>query len=238
MADRSEFAMTSDEEPLLVLRYRRFGVYGLTIFYVLLVPFFVAEALFSLRSLSGFLIAPLSALFIRGIIAWTIGVLAFKEIRLYNNRIVQVRNWGLAAVEVELANAKLWVMMREGLMRVKRIYSGDMEIRRGWGIALPLPRSIIVYDEELAALDNVKRFNCLLAYLSGRKTKELEENLDKLIKEGTGPRIVTKDTLAEVLLRMDDPNQAAFDRTYNIALFGLAITMGVLFLFVMWLNFR
>jgi hypothetical protein len=111
-------------------------------------------------------------------------LLSFKEIRLYRDKMVQVRRWGIAEAEVKLADASLTSSDSRGL-RTKSIFNQDMKIYRGWLVRSLLFWKIIVYEETLATPDDARKLKGLLAHLSGRTIEELEGELDRLLKAGT-----------------------------------------------------
>lgn len=232
----SEF--NSHDEPLFVLRYRAFHVFLRTIISAFSFILFTGLVLFPFGSAFGLLFKAvlgglLGLLSIRSVIE----PLSFKEIRLYSDRIVEVRKWG--STEILLANTRL---VSEGGFRRKSIFSQDMKIYRGWLARSFLFWRIIAYEESLADPKDVRRFNRLLARLSGRKVQELEWNLDRLIKGNAGPLPITKETLVEVLSCHDDSEQAAYERTANgallVATLPITLPIGVLWLFVIWWSLR
>lgn len=241
MTDQGELGMKSHDEPFFVLRYRRYHVLLRTFIFSFGFIFFSALTLFPSRSFFGLIIKStfgfLFLLFARDLVE----LISFREIRLYNDRIVQIRRFGIPEIEVKLADAALISSDSRAIGR-KSIFNKDVKASRSWLLRTFLFWRIIVYEETLAKPENVRRFNSLLAYVSGRKILELEGDLDALIKKGSGPRVVTKDTSVEALLCPEDPQQAAYDRAANRAFLVVtlahALAMVVLCLFIIWWRLR
>lgn len=149
-----------------------------------------------------------------------------KEIRLYNDRIVEVSKWAewTEKKEVKLVNAKFWVTNYRcdftlfGSGNVIAIWDQDTK-----GL---FPRSKgVFWSESWVNLEDSKRLLDLLAYLSGRKFSDFQRPMlsaEKLIKTGTGPRDIGGYTFNEEVLS-EDPGEKAFDRIANIGLLVIAI---------------
>lgn len=241
MTDQGELGMKSHDEPLFVLRYRRHHVLLRTIFFAFGFIFFGGFTLFPSRSVFDLIFKPafgfLSLLSARGLIE----LLSFREISLYNDRIVQIRKFGIPETELKFANATL-ISSDTRVVGRKSIFDKDVKASRSWLLRTFLFWRIVVYEETLAKPEDVRRFNSLLAYVSGRKILELEGDLDALIKKGSGPRVVTKDTSVEEFLCPEDPQQVAYERSANRAFLVVtlahALAMVVLCLFIIWWRLR
>jgi hypothetical protein len=138
--------------------------------------------------------------------------LSAREIQLYNDRIVQARTWG--ETEIPLTKAGLTQNQRS---KTKSIFDREEKAYKNWFVRTAFFWKIIVYDETLPDPKDVKKFNYLLAYLSRRRIQELEGDLDKLIRDGGSPRVITNDTPIDSIFSQDDREEAAFNRSASRA---------------------
>jgi hypothetical protein len=184
MTDQDELGIKSSDELLFVMRYRGYHVFLRAIVFAFSLIFFGVLTVFSSGSGFGILFLPVGGLLILLSIRSIVELLSFKEIRLYRDRIVQVRRWGIGETEVKLADASLTSSDSRGL-KTKSIFNQDMKIYRGWLARSLLFWRIIVYEETLAAPEDVSEFRGLLAHLAGRTIQELEGELDRLIRAGS-----------------------------------------------------
>jgi hypothetical protein len=198
-------------KPLFVLKYRRFT--DLLLIALLAVGFIFFAYLASSTVVKGFhsVICPpffwlMAILALRALIE----NVSFKEIRLYNDKIVQVWRWGTTEIAISNAGLKT-VHTRAG--NVKIIFDQKAKIYSGWIQYFFFFWKAVVYEEAWADPEDAKKLNAMLAYLSGRRVQELENDLDKLIKQGVGPRIIANQTPSEAYKYPDDHDQDAFERS-------------------------
>ncbi len=113
-------------------------------------------------------------------------LLRFKEIRLYGDRIVQVcKPTRVREIKLEKANLSTFSRGYISDFRIKCILDRDQYWQ--WQTSKG-----IWYNEKLADPEDVKKFNYLLAVLSGRTVEEFEReaNLDPLIRPGYSRRVI------------------------------------------------
>jgi hypothetical protein len=196
MTDSYETQTTSFNEPLFVLRYRNGDTYfrifclslGTLLFFgIALGALFAGKDGFVIRlflvGLSGFVL--FSGIF------QVVDLLFFKEIRLYRDRMVKV--WKLIGErEIRLADARFQNASSRAI-RARRLVTRDSR----WSLS---PFKGIFYYEDLPDPKEAKKFNYLLAALSGRKVRELEDatTIETLIKEERAPRIFDRHALAKL----------------------------------------
>jgi hypothetical protein len=218
MSDNTELKTEPHDEPLCVLRYRGSRKFLLTIFSFFGSIFF---GIFALAPIGGPIFYPVKTLLFGFmtilVVLRLIQLNYFKEIRLYNEKIVQV--WRGGTTEVFLANAGLKCAQTR-LGNIKIIF--DQEAKIYSGIRFPFFFwKTVFYEEPWADPEDVRKINQLLADLSGRKVQDLEWSHDKLIKVGN--------------VREDD--HELFNESANfglfLVLFYLALAVGIIFFFVL-----
>jgi hypothetical protein len=192
--------MHAYEEPLFVLKYRGIKVFWRAITIALGVAF-LGLIIFAVptEGTPVLLFKAFLGLLGLGAILFVAQLASFRELRLYNDRIVKVQVSG--DTTIELANAKISGGNGSG-GRMISITNQDMKISQGWVARLSMGKGLIVFEAGLADPEDVKRLNVLLAYLSGRPIGEFERGYieaGKMVKEGYHPRIITKDTPTEAL---------------------------------------
>jgi hypothetical protein len=256
--------MKPHDEPLFVLRYRWSMRAGLISIYALIIWFawFVILADPAKTYVDQLLFRPLLVFASLISLCQLMDLLLFREIRLYRDRIVKVRKF-IGSREMKLENARLEAVGLRNDGSVKSFFGHNPSPCRRLLHAL-YPIGAIRYFERLATPQDVEELTRHLAHVSGRnvdefrgphiemsklikgaparKTQELEGDLDKLIKECTRQRIVSKGSLDEVVVFHDDPIQKAYDRTENrvlfIAMVALLMPSIVLLVFVIWFELR
>jgi hypothetical protein len=194
MTDHFKPQVLSSDEPLFVLKYRRghrllrifcfslgtlfFSLFALT---PLVVPYQLHELIVLV------LAEPFLALLLLLSILQMAHLLSFKEIRLYQDKIVQVRRCG-GEIEIRLADAHFTVP--SGGIRAKRIHDQDTK----W---FPGLFKGISYYEDLPQAKDALKLNLLLAALSGRSVRELGEitKMERLIRKGGALRTLATSTL-------------------------------------------
>jgi len=165
-----------------------------------------------------------------GAVSQVIDLVLFKEIRLYQDRIVKV--WELLGQrEIGLTNATLTDLSSDAF-RSKRISNQT----RRW---LPGLFNGISYDEDLPDPEDVKKLNRLLAALSGRSVRELRESvrLVRLIKEGHTPPVIDEHVLDQGG-SLQDMSDQKFDRIAYMGIFIYALPLAIFFGIVFYLLFR
>jgi len=236
MPDYSEPQTTSHDEPLFVLKYRRghvvFRIFCLSlivlVFSVILLGIaFAGKDGFVFRLACELLFVLLLIYFILKLV----GLALFKEIRLYEDRMVKVSKL-TGDTEIRLAEAR-FQNASSAALRAKRLASRDTK----WFLS---PFKGIFYYEDLPDPKDAKKLNYLLAALSGKKIREFEEatTIDALIKEGCAPQIVdryTLDKLDSEILR-DYIEEKKFNRAANkglvVAVLLLLVAMLILVFFI------
>jgi hypothetical protein len=123
-------------------------------------------ALFTVAPIGGWLMYPFKTLLFGTltilIVRRLIEVNYFKEIRLYNDKIVQVWRWG--TTEISLANAGLkCVHTRAG--NVKIIFDRKEKIYTGWIRFIFFFWKAVSYVEPWFNPEDVKKMNGLIAHL-------------------------------------------------------------------------
>jgi uncharacterized membrane protein len=224
--------ITSREEPLFVLKYRRRRVLLWLFIYFFYAFSFGLFAFVPLPAKDGIVLV-LLAKFVFGLMSLYglfqfIDLLLFKEILIYQDRIVKV--WKcIGARGIKLSDAGLTIAIPSGRLG-RTVYNlGTKRYLRGI--------TCIFWLDDLACPKEVKKLNSLLAYLSGIKLKEIEYPvpLKKLIKEGDSPRSANGYTFNEDLLK-EDPNEREYNRAVTISLIVwflfVAVVLGVLCYFV------
>lgn len=179
----------STEEPLFVLKYKRWKVWVQAAIHSFL-PLLCCVSIFALAasplSMSKFLawLAFFLGLFFLGIFAIA-AALSFKEIRLYNDRIVEVSKL-LGKTTVELASARLQITYVPWCVGQIQIVHRDANRLLGAG-----PWRTVQYNIYLADRNKVRELHNLLAQISGRKVEEFDRtgitDMNPLIKEDATP---------------------------------------------------
>ena len=232
MNGQSKLALATQDEPLFVLKYRRSRVYVRLFIYSFFLLFFGLCALVPLEDKQG-LVLPLLAKFVFGTLSLVflfqlIDLLLFREVRLYQDRIVKAWKW-IGAKEIKLENASLTSSIPGG-RTARTICNHDTK----WYL-----RGItgIFYHEDLADPKEVKKLNSLLVYLSGRALQEIEQlaTVKKLIKDGDSPRSANGYTFNEDLLN-EDLGEREFLRTANMGLL-LFFVIVILTMCIVWYPF-
>jgi hypothetical protein len=173
------------DEPLLVLKYLKRRMIVTIMGSLVLLPMFF-YGLFGHASRSTFeliMVQSSALIFISVAIPALIDMLLFGEKRLYKDRIVKV--WKLiGARELKLAEVGLRCQNIMGV-RKKGFFKQGRNPYWGW-IPAMFRLTGISYSEMYADQGRVRRLNCLLAELSGRKIEEFEQTatIEKLIKGG------------------------------------------------------
>jgi hypothetical protein len=148
-------------------------------------------------------------------------LLLFREIRVYRDSIVGRRRW-IGDREIKLTEASL-------IIADSRAFSARILCRQGTKWYL---RGItgILYYPDLPDLKAIKKFNSLLAHMSGRRIGEFEQpvTIPLLIKEGETPRSAEDYAFDERLL-IEDPGEKQFNRIANAGLVVLVlfVTLGM-----------
>jgi len=224
--------MSPQDEPLFVLKYRRSRVFLWLVFYLFVALLFGVCTLVPSLTKDGFVFALLGK-FVFGLMSLFglfqfIDLLLFKEIRIYQDRIVKV--WKcIGARGIKLSDAGLTMAIPSGRLGRTVFNLGTKRYLRGI--------TCIFWLDDLACPKEVKKLNSLLAHLSGIKLKEIEwpVPLKKLFKEGASPRSAKGYTFNEDLLN-EDPGEREYDRAAKMSLivwfFFVAIWLGVLGYFV------
>jgi hypothetical protein len=195
MTDHFKPQISSGDEPLFVLKYRR-GHRFLRIFCFSLGTLFfsgfaLGAALVPEHRFHELILVVLGELVFALLLLLSIlqiaHLLSFREIRLYQDRIVQVRRCG-SEIEIRLADAR-HSGNRLGF-RPTRIHDQDT----GW---FPGLFKGISYYEDLPDPKDALKLNLLLAALSGRSVRELGEitKMERLIKKGGALRTLATSTL-------------------------------------------
>lgn len=190
MDDKDKTDITSPDEPLFVLRYQRSRVVSRIWLVSLLAILLPGTFLVLLTTLSGFRL--LLGLLVFGsllsVAIWSLfDLLSFKEIRLYEDRIVQVSGWA-GEKEISLVNSKLAI--RGGGLGLRIFTSANVVGIWNRNADIWFTRPVVAWDEALADRKDVKKLRSLLAHLSGRKIREFEDGMlfgDKLIKKEMPP---------------------------------------------------
>jgi len=173
------------EEPLFVLQYQEYKTIlpriGITL--VALLFGFAALAAPSRGNVDLIIKFFAAACFLLvGTLA--LDALLFREIRLYEDRIVRI--WELiGATEIKLAEAKVVIRCVGALgLSSKSIVHSGSNVHWGW-LADAFRFTAIHYHEHFAHPDDVRKMNSLLAELSGRKIEEFERSttMQRLMKE-------------------------------------------------------
>ena len=159
----------ASDEPLFVLKYRRYKVVLRIIWYSL------AGAIFALGTYFIPTKHPFEFEVLLGTLVFGFGCLSsvwlithmllFVEIRLYRDRIVRVRKL-LSDTKIRLANAYVMALKVPPVSLKEIVNKGDAPRLRD--------RRAIVYDEYLADREEARKLNSLLAELSGRRVEEFE----------------------------------------------------------------
>jgi hypothetical protein len=211
--------VTSRLEPLFVLKYRRRRVLLWLFIYFFYALSFGLFAFVPLPAKDGIVFVLLGK-FVFGLISLLglfqfFDLLLFKEVQLYDDRIVKVWKW-IGARAIKLVNASLTTSIPGG--RYARTVCNQDTNWYSRGI------TGIFYYEDLACTKEVKKLNSLLAYLSGRKLQEIEypATLNRLIKEGDLPRSASGYAFNEDLLNQD-PGEREFLRIADVGLLLLFV---------------
>jgi hypothetical protein len=199
MTDNHEPQVTTSDQPLLVLKYRRGHAISTIVCFTLLVLLFSgtgvaiiafaskvpAKQEFVLLLFSGLYIGLLPLILAPGVV----DRLSFKEIRLYQDRIVRVGIHG-GEKAISLACAKLQPMLR---------YQGAILCHQDtkWFLR---PFKCIRYSEEYADPKDAIRLKHMLASLSGRQVRELGPtgSMNPWMKLTDRPRVVSQSTLDSI----------------------------------------
>jgi hypothetical protein len=187
MSDEPKSQISSVDEPLFVLKYRRnrvsLRILGLSIIILFFLMWEVVCLLFFELSFGFFFFVIFFGLTIFFFIREIHDVLSFKEIRLYKDKIVKV--WkSMRTREIKLVDAILVTTD----YRLRKRWIRDANVK-----SVLLHSKGIGYCEDLPAADDVKKLNRLLAALSGRRVKELGQSHGqsipgRLIEEGSSPQ--------------------------------------------------
>ena len=237
MSDYDNPQITPYDRLLFVLKYRRRHVFWRIACYSLVILLLASLAfvtpLASQHGLVFLLLFELLLVFLlfSGIFQ-VVDLVFFKEIRLYPDRIAKAWIFG-SEREIKLIDARLTNPPTR--LKAKMICNQDTKwfLRAFKGI---------FYYEDLPDPKETKKLNYLLAALSGRKARELEEasTLEKLIKDGSTPRVVDKRALNDLdnaVLR-DYMEEKKFNRTANRALIVVAVcallAIVILWFFIIW----
>lgn len=207
MTEHSKPQISSGDEPLFVLKYRRSHVLVRIFCFSLGTLFFsgfaLGAALIPEHRFHELILVVLGelvfALLLLSSILQIAHLLSFKEIRLYKDRIAQVSNRG-NETEIRLADARLnGNRDRFGPIRIH-----DQDTAWFWGLFQG-----ISYYEDLPHRREVLKLNYLLAALSGRNVQSfyIMKN-ERLIKEGLPLRALADSTLEN----LDKEIQWAFVR--------------------------
>ncbi|MBI4964086.1 MAG: hypothetical protein HY913_12475 [Desulfomonile tiedjei] len=225
MKDNDKPESKSDDEPLFVLRYRKF--------HVLLRAFCFAVLALFLGGMSfippytgplDLLFRPFSVFLFLVFILSLIDLLLFKEVRLHKDRIVLVRRF-TGQIGIDLGKLRL-VNTSTGMAR-KSFFKQDASYLLAWIFSVFLFRGFSYY-EDLADPQDARKLNAFLALMSGRKSTELNQPgmMFRFIKEGAKPLVVDLHALDDALFQDAEPTD--FDRIANIGLLivGLLIMLG------------
>ncbi len=186
----SESRSDSCDEPLFVLKYSRAKVIWrlIVIFAALVVcwsavfhltdPFWLQNLFLKVAGAVGLLYCSLKF----------IDILSFREVRLYNDRIVKVWEF-IGKREIKLAEARLRCNAGK-IISLGSYKEGPFnKYMTIFDRRTSVPFSGIKgvsYDEKLADPDDVKKLNTLLAGLTGRKIEDFEQlriRIDRLIAQ-------------------------------------------------------
>ena len=228
--------ITSYDRPLFVLRYRRgqrllrIDVWSLACLlwlgFALAIPFVMKHGFFEFALAFSFEL--ISIFLLSRLIFEIVDLIFLKEVRLYQDRIVKAWKFG-GEREIVLAHARLEKTF--GAIRAKTIYDPDTN----WFLR---PVKGVLYYEDLPAPKDAKKLNYLLAALSGRKPREVEEAvvIEKLIGAGDTPRILDKRTLdnIDVAVAHDYIEEKKFNRGVNVAFIVLTLFGVILPIFLLW----
>jgi len=189
MDDPSRSETLPPDEPLFVLKYSKGRVFWRELcltfltFPFLILAYFLAHPFTTAAGFADLLFEEaFCGLIIAILVSGIVVPLCFKEIRIYGDRIVKVSN-RMRMKEIMLEKATLHTP--NDYFRIK-VISDD-----NWSCLWP-SRNAITYDERLADPEDVKKFNCLLAVLSGRTVEEFEKEtiMDPLIRTRRVPRVI------------------------------------------------
>ncbi len=236
MTDNREPQLTTYDQPLLVLKYRRGHANSTVVWFSLLVLVFVGIGVAiiafasTLPSKQDFVLLLLCGLYIGLLPSLVIApgifdLLSFKEIRLYQDRIVRIGIHG-GEKAISLACAKL-----APILRYDSVVISHQDTK--WFLR---PFKRIRYAGGYADPKDATRLKHVLAALSGRQVRELEGTftIDPLIKLTDKPRVVSQSMLDNIdsLVFREILEERTYNRSATVALIVMVIFCGLVPVFL------
>jgi hypothetical protein len=235
MNDKDRLGIAPHDEPLFVLRYKK-GRLCFFAFHCFLSALFILAFAILIPLIDKY---GLPFVFLAEVVFWPVffaialqlvDLLSVKEIRLYQDRIVRVGK-SMRSRGIRLADARV-ITTTSRMLNTKlfcnRYTKGLLSRYQG-----------ILYYEDLADPNEIRKLNRLLAALSGRRVREFAQAIDmeRLIKDGNSPRTVTDYAFDEQDLR-DEQQEKQFGSTSNraflVLFFFLMLGACILWFAIIW----